>query len=435
MKAVAQQLVSHMDKHHLHDSFQSAYKAGHSTETALVRVANDLLCSLDSGHGVLLALLDLSSAFDTIDHKTLLHRMETHFGLAGTTLNWLASYLELREQVVIIGDQTSEPVSLDIGVPQGSVLGPLLFLAYVSPLQQIFQKHGVKYHAYADDTQAYVPFNICDSDGLQSATQRMQVCLEEVKTWMLQNRLKLNDNKTELLVVCNSSQKKKLCVDSVNLHLGSDWITPVEKVKNLGVIVDSALSMESHITSVNRCIYMQLRKIGKIRQYIDRHTCACVVNSLVTSRIDLNNALLAKAPAKLINRLQLSQNNAARLVSGKKRREHISPVLCDLHWLPVPARIVFKVLVLTYKCLNCPAFPEYLKELLQIYKPSRNLRSSSDNTILVVPRTQRAAGSRAFTNCAPQMWNELPKNLRDSQSLSVFKSNLKTHLFRICYDV
>ena len=106
---------------------------------------------------------------------------------------------------------------------------------------------------------------------------------------------------------------------------------------------------------------MQLRKIGKIRQHIDRHTCACVVNSLVTSRIDLNNALLAKAPATLINRRQLSQKNAARLVSGTKRGEHITPVLRDLHWLPVSARIVFKVLVLTYKCLNCAAFPQYLQ--------------------------------------------------------------------------
>ena len=127
---------------------------------------------------------------------------------------------------------------------------------------------------------------------------------------------------------------------------------------------------------------MHLRSIGKIRQYIDRHTCACVVSSLVTSRLDLNNALLARTPAKLVNRLQLAQNNAARLVSGKKRCDHITPVLRDLHWLPVKARIVFKVLVLTYKCLNCANFPTYLKELLQIYKPSRQLRSSSDTSLL-----------------------------------------------------
>ena len=145
-----------MDRFSLHEPLQSAYKAYHGVETAMTRIQNDILCALDNQQVVTLVLLDLSSAFDTIDHTILLQRLSRGLGISGTALKWFCSYLHVRKQTVLIGDSTSPPEELHTGVPQGSVLGPQLFLVYSAPLSRVIRKHGLDKHFYADDTQ----FNI-----------------------------------------------------------------------------------------------------------------------------------------------------------------------------------------------------------------------------------------------------------------------------------
>ena len=158
-KVVANQLTEHMQLHGLMDSYQSAYRRGHSTETALVNVKNDFDREVDRGQVVLLAMLDLSAAFDTIDHSILLERLRSHLGASPATLAWVRSYLSQRTQQVAIHEALSLKTDLTTGVPQGSVLGPLLFLVYILPLKQIISKHGISYHGNADDTQLYTTFN------------------------------------------------------------------------------------------------------------------------------------------------------------------------------------------------------------------------------------------------------------------------------------
>ena len=149
-KVVASQLTTHMNMYNLHDTNQSAYKKCHSTETALVKIKHDINIAMDQDCGVLLILLDLSAAFDTIDHTTLINRLRC-LGIKDHVLQWFSSYLHNRTQQVTVSGFQSDPLPLSIGVPQGSVLGPMLFLIYVLPLQTIFEKHQVTYHAYADD--------------------------------------------------------------------------------------------------------------------------------------------------------------------------------------------------------------------------------------------------------------------------------------------
>jgi len=144
-----------MENHNLHEIMQSAYKQYHSTETALVRVQNDILSNLDNKHGVILVLLDLSMAFDTIDHTTLLHQLAHRLGITGAALKWFQSYLNERTQSVSVDNEQSKPVPLKYGVPQGSVLGPLLYTIYTLPLGNLLRDAGVSYHLYADDTQLY----------------------------------------------------------------------------------------------------------------------------------------------------------------------------------------------------------------------------------------------------------------------------------------
>ena len=202
-RVVAKQLQPHFDSSGLHNIFQSAYKANHSTETALLRFQNDILMAIDGGLTVVVVFLDLSAAFDTICHQILLSRLEHRFGIKGQVLSWIKSYLQDRVQSVHIGKVASTEKPLNCGVPQGSVLGPILFTAYTAPLTDIIQQHGLHFHCYADDIQLYVALPSKKQDDTILA---LNGCLADIRNWMESNFLKLNDSKTESIVFGSQSK-------------------------------------------------------------------------------------------------------------------------------------------------------------------------------------------------------------------------------------
>ena len=166
---------------------------------------------------------------------------------------------------------------------------------------------------------------------------------------------------------------------------------------------------------------------------MSKEACSRAVQAMVTSRLDNNNGLLVGLPDKLLSRLQLAHNYAARLITGSKKFDHITPVLRSLHWLPVNQRIKYKILVLVYKVINNISPPDYLASLLHYHKSSRALRSSSNTWQLTVPRTKKTCGDRAFCVVAPRLWNGIDCSLRQAPSLETFKKHLKTMLFKDCY--
>ena len=182
-KAVFIQIDNHMKKHHLYPLLQSAYRKNHSTETALLKVTNDILMKINSQHAVILVLLDLSAAFDTVDHSLLLRRLETSFGISGAPLDWFTSYLTARRQCVSISGALSESLSLDWGVPQGSCLGPLLYIMYSSRLFKIIELHLPDSHCYADDSQLYLSFKPDELSSQQDAIIAMQNCIKDIRLW------------------------------------------------------------------------------------------------------------------------------------------------------------------------------------------------------------------------------------------------------------
>ena len=197
---MALQLVDCIDNNGLCEVFQSAYRANHSTETALIRVYNDIAMSTDNHKSVVLVLLDLSAAFDTVDHSLLLSRLSTRFGICDLALDWFCLYLSDRTQYVRIQDVTSDVHSLPCGVPQGSVLGPLLYSLYTSPLGDIARSHDLSYHFYADDTQLYLSFETSSPEDLSTCKSALEDCVKDIDLWMLENKLKLNCGKTEIIV-------------------------------------------------------------------------------------------------------------------------------------------------------------------------------------------------------------------------------------------
>ena len=427
-KVVALHLKEHLKQHKIHDMFQSAYRSGHSTETAMIKIKSDIGCMLDKGESALLVLLDLSAAFDTIDHQILLHRLENLIGIKGAVLSWLSSYLQERQQYVQVDDMSSSMHALRIGVPQGSVLGPLLFLLYVLPLSRIFSAHDISHHGYADDTQIYCSLPSRDSAALWQTIARVESCLNEVRNWMCANKLKLNDEKTECIVFTSRANSHFITAQNIHLTMGAATIKPSLTVRSLGAHLDSTLSMEKQVACTVKTAYYHLRRIAKIRCHLTQSACTKAVIATVTSRLDYQNGLLSGITDRLLHKLQVLQNHAARLITNTPNREHIQPVLHQLHWLPVKYRIDYKLLTMIHQTLNSSDAPGYLKDMLVFYEPSRELRSSNC-TKLFVPKMERSIGERTFHSYAPKLWNLLPLNLRNIHQPALFKKHLKTFLF------
>jgi len=241
------------------------------------------------------------------------------------------------------------------------------------------------------------------------------------------NRLMLNTDKTELLTVGTASRVKQ--VQSNTIKILESEICFSNSVKYLGVRLDRTLSMSDHISDVCRSSFLSLRRIGSIRQYLSEKATACLVNSVVTSRLDFCNSILSGISAEQLDRLQRIQNHAARLIVKKRKHEHITPTLIELHWLPVKFRIQYKLAVFAFRYFE-GTLPPYLASSLSTYQPTRSLRSSSEK-LLIIPRVNlKSAGERSFYFIAPTVWNSLPNSVRDTTTLSQFKTKLKTHLFR-----
>ena len=384
------------------DPLQSAYKDEHSTEIALINVQNDILSALYAGSSAILLMLDLSAAFDTIDHDILLSRLCNVYGITGDALDWFRSYLTGRIQRVVIEYTVSGDQELVFGVPQGSVLGPKIYCMYTKPVSDIIQRHGLSHHSYADDTQLYMTMDHSNNNWLDGLA-RNQLCVSEIREWMNQNMLKLNDDKTELIVF--TSKYKQDLYNYLSIMIGDTVVDCSSQVNDLGVIFDRVLSLRQHVSYTSKTCRFHLRNISRIRKYIPQNTSVVLVKSLVMSRLDYSNGLFYRLHKCTVSELQAVQNSAARIVTQERLRDHdsMSRALTVLHWLPVDKRIEYKLLLYTYKALHDLA-PGYLCEL---DVPLRVLRSAELNLLMVPPGKPGKYGSRSFPRASANLWNSI----------------------------
>ena len=432
-KAANNQIQKYLKENDLYPPNQSAYREAHSCETAMFNIVNNIQKSVQEKKMVMLVLLDLSSAFDTIDQDILLFKLLHHFGIGGTVLEWLKTYLKGRSFCVRIRNVNGKRCLLIYGVPQGTVLGPLLFSLYIHDITAVATKHEVSIDLYADDSKWYLSFSPLYEKS--EAIRKMQNCMSDLKFWMEDNFLKVNFDKTDVLFLgnplfCNIFAGYLGCTIQ-----GKDFVYNLNsslKKKSLGVYLDSALSMNKMVNDCVKDCYFQLKKLGGIKRLLDTDMKITMVQSYILSRLDFCNSLYCNISVTLLNKLHSLLNACIRFIYGCSRQErNLDTYYKQSHILPMKYRIMFKLCLIAFKILNNLS-PVYLQNVICFKIPvigTRLLRSSLDFYQVELPR-QRDTNEYIMA----EYWNALPINIRLLHDIDIFKRDLKTYFFTLAFS-
>ena len=410
-RLVCRQITTFLERNKLIPKEQSAYARGHSTETAVLKLISDFYSATDKGEVSLLGLLDLSAAFDTVDHSILINRLQNAYGIQGSALSWIRSFIEDCTQSVKFAEGQSVKSLVLCGVPQGSVLEPILFILYTSDVIGIAHRHGIHLHLYTDDSQLHLSFK---ANKYMANIIRLTTCIQEMKNWIASNHLTLNTDKTQFILLGIWQQLVKITCVSINLD-GSD-IPLSTQVTCLGVIIDSELTLDMQIRRVSsRCFYY-LSQRRTVRRALTIETITTLIHTFIISHVDYCNSVLYGASAVHLHSLQSVLNAADRIIVQKRKFDPITPSIRDeLHWLPINQRIECKLSGLIFKCLRWTA-PPYLTEqcvLVSADVNRRRLRLSTRNCLC--PRVNLSRyGTRGFYTSGPKTWNQLPDNVHDT---------------------
>lgn len=418
-RVASRRIDCHMTRNNLHNKKQFAYKEFHNTETMMTGVVGDVLKGFDENKCTVMIFLDLSAAFDTIDIEILLNILSDEIGLTGTALKWCRSFLTNRTQRVKINGQYSESLEVKYGAPQGSVWGPRCYNIYVRGQPIVIENRGFNSTAFADDSNGKKKFAITFQYNILK--HDVPNCIKKITEWMNSQCLKINQDKTEIIVFYPKSLSNQVIIGGT--FIDEECIRFSKEVKNVGVWLDDQLKLDKHINQIVSHCYKLLRDIGRIRNILSKKDTEMLIHAVITSRIDYCNSLFFNLSNSNLYKLQKAQNAAARTVERIGKRKSVSEIITNLHWLRVEARIMFKLLLLVYKCVTnqCSAN-------LQITYKTYNCRPN-DYMLLESYYPKSKYGKRIFDYAGPKLWNALPFHIRTEENISKFKKNIKTLLF------
>ena len=356
-----------------------------------------------------------------------IHSCFSKCGFEGTVLKWFEEYHRNRSQITVVDSVKLNAVSRNFGAPQGSIMGPEDYKVYTLLVGDISRRNSLEFHGYADDSDNYIAFKLNDTNDLRNFLQKVTCALKQIKSWMTSNKLKLNDAKTEVLIMVPRVFKNQICVTDITI--GDALVQPVNSARNVGVICDSNMLLDQEMTSrCKTCLY-HLRHIRLKRFHLTQESCEKLLHALVSSRIDYANVILVGLPKYQLHKLQRKQN---RIETKTPKFDNITPVLKKLHWLPMEERVKYKVATLTFRAIRGMA-PENISNLIS----TQTRRAPFDHAkkIVLVTRKSRTKtyGDRTFSSQAPTIWNALPHELRNETDCIKFKKQLKTHYFKTAY--
>ena len=413
-KVVQRQLQHYLSSNSLLSPTQHGFRPHHCTESALLQISDRALAGMDQGHISLLCLLDLSKAFDVIAHSKLLDKLELH----GIDTAWFRNYLDGHTQsVAISASQSSPPLNISQGVFQGSSLGPLMFSIVVNDLSLYAGDSFII--QYADDTQVLVSGHKSE---LPDLILKLEASLQSLGDYFHSNGLKLNESKFELLPIGSRQNLRDLPPFTVKFRQAV--LSPCTEAKNLGVTFDRHLTWDSHVSQLSQKCFGILIGLSHIRHYLPSGTLPILVSALVLSHVRYCLSVYGNGSAKNLATINKILNFAARIISGKKKFDHISSVRASLGWPDPSTMVQAQTLNILHKARRTGQ-PESLAALFatNAERPDRS-RSTRQDRLLSLPRIHgSAAGKRQFVYRAAAGYNALPREFWD-MSTSMFTSKV-----------
>ena len=418
-RAVHQQPYNYLSKNHLLSPNQHGFRHRHSTETALISISDHILSSFDQGEVSLLCLLDLSKCFDVIDHSRLLSKLELH----GIDTSWFSAYLRNHTQSVSITDslgaaKKSAPLPNNVGIFQGSSLGPLLYCVFANDLS-LFAEDAVVVQ-YADDTQILVSGKKSE---IRNVVAHMERVLASLDIWFRSNGLKVNATKTQLMLLGSPQNLRN--IESIKVKFRDHDLLPVSEAKNLGLSFDPTLSWSSHTSSVTQRCFGVLSGLSHLRGHLPPAVISSLINALVFSQIRYCISVYGNSAQKNMSRIQKVINYAAKVIFGRKKYDHVSDLLRRLGWLSAKDLATYHTLSLVHK-VRRHGEPEGLAAGLTTVAAIRE-RTTRQDRLLYVPRSRSEMGKRRFCCRGPAMYNALSPDLARLPALT-FNRQLKRDL-------
>ena len=399
-KVIAAQLIEYFINTDLYDKFQSAYKKYHSTTTALLHILNELLKSIDDDEIVVMTLLDYSKAFDTANHKLILAKLQA-LGLQNTACEWISSYLSERTQMVSTAKGVSKEITLLNGVPQGSILGPILFTVLTSNLHQYLQH--CQYHCYADDTQLYISGKVSEINNL---IRLMNEDLSSIAEFSKTNCLKLNYDKNKFIIFGSKSNLKRITHTTLDpIKIDGQLIDRERVVRNLGLHMDEQLNFEYHVNSMIKRAFGKLKTAWKYGKFLSAESKKVIAECYVLSQFNYLDVVWRTITKRLWNKIQRIQNNCVRFIFKLRKYDHISSEFKQLNTLNMTNRSTLHSLTQMFKCVGTKA-PLYLTEKIK-YVSNTHDHNTRQNQEIQCGHFNSRYGQLSFFNKVSSMFNKL----------------------------
>ena len=419
-KHVASSLSKFLRDNNLLYELKSAFRPGHSTETALIRLTDQILMNMDNDNVTGLVLIDFRKAFDVIDHELLLKKLSI-YGATPSSVAWFKSYLSERKQFISLGKTTSEQLTVKQGVPQGSILGPVLFLLFVNDMPLHVQKSTID--VYADDTTLSSSSNW---KTIQSLNQALSLDLCKVERWASENKMYMNMQKTKALLVTGKRLRKRIVQDSGKLEVKTDnaEIVNVENHKLLGMIIDEDLTYEAHVDGLCNKLSKRLGLLRHISPYLKKNQRIIYFNAIIKPLMMYASQVWTLCNKEALERVLRMQKRAARIILEAQRTSRTVTLFNNLSWIPFYNEAYIKRCELAYKRINV-TLPNYLNTSLRKNSDVHQRTTRNCNLNLLCPLHKNISeGGRTFAVRTVKDWNNLPRSLKTSKSLKSFKAEL-----------
>ena len=414
-RVILQQLVIHIET--LYQSTQHGFRKSRSTLTCLLKLKDDILKAMEKGEVTVAVFADYSKAFDTIDYSILIRKMR-QLNFSKSFLHWITEYLTNRKHYVQIDDKSSPLLNASFGVPQGSILGPILFNLYVTDMPHYLQTSGSL--QYADDTTLY---SHCRPIQLEQETIKLTNNLINLKNWSSDANLVFNNKKTKTMLFTTKQLSRAHGINNIENKVSCDGqqLDSTDNLKILGITFNQHLEWKNHINTIIKSCYSTLKALKLLKRLIPFNLKKQLVTMLVLSKLDYGSSVyMGTTPLYLIKRLQKVQNAAAGFVYG--RHATMNDVI-NLSWLPVVERFEYSISVLAFKAINDINAPSNLK--VERREDARTLRSNNINTGTTLKCNDKV---NTFQLEAKRIFNSLPKSTRDCLNIHTFKKETKTFL-------